>query len=82
MVQIMAKTGYQEAQTGDRTQPLPPPRVEQAAEHHLGHVECVPPVVIENLRPVVFLDSQNPPTQGAVVQAESLHEVKVVEHSD
>ena len=50
MVHIVTETGDQEAETGEGAEVLPPTRVDEAAVHHLGHCEGVPPVVVNNLR--------------------------------
>lgn len=53
----------------------------QYGEHHLGHVEGVPPVVVCDV-PVILLDGQQPPAQHLVVHVEALHDVQVEEHPD
>ena len=50
VVHIVTETGDQEAETGEGAQVLPPARVDEAAVHHLGHCEGVPPVVVNNLK--------------------------------
>ena len=40
------------------------------------------PVVIKDLRPVVFLDSKYPSAQGALVNTKLVDKIKVMEHSN
>ena len=50
VVHIVTETGDQEAETCEWAEVLPPARVDEAAVHHLGHCEGVPPVVVNNLK--------------------------------
>lgn len=48
-------------------------------EHHLGDIEGVPPVVVDDVA-VVLLHTEKPPTQHFVVYVEPLDKVQVQEH--
>ena len=81
MVKIMTKASNKKPKTGYWTKMFTPARVKQTAEHHLSNREGMSPVMVCNFLSVVLLHCQDPAAHCFVIQAELLHQVKVMEHS-
>ena len=76
----MAEAGHDEAETGERAEVVQPAGVDEAAEHDLGDAPGVPPVVVDDLGPVVLLDSHQPPAQSLPLYLEGAHQLQLLEH--
>lgn len=72
----MAQAGDDQREALDLAEDLPPLGRREDREHHLGHVERVPPVVVRDVA-VVLLHRQQPPAQHLVVDVEPLDQVQI-----
>ena len=80
MVQVMAEASHKKPKTIDWPKKLPPARLQQTAEHHLGHREGVPPVVVCHFLSVVLLHCYEPAAHFIMIQLELVNKPKIIEH--
>ena len=70
MVEVMAEASQEKPKTVDWTKTLPPARLQQTAEHHLGYREGMLPVVVQHFLSVVLLHCQEPAAHCVMIQPE------------
>lgn len=70
VIQIMTQTANNQCKALEFTKYFPPLGGRQNGKHHLGNIECMPPIMISNI-PIVLFYTQQPSTQYFVFNVKS-----------